>query len=488
MQGLKSFLFENKSIRQTVLKNTFWLTFGNLASRLIRAVLIIYAARALGVAGYGAFSYALSLAGFFAIFADIGLTPLLTRESARNPEKRMQYLSTALGIKFIFIAVSALLILFVAPLFARLEGVRELFYIIVFLFVFDTLRDFFFGYTRGIEKMEIEAGVNIATNVAILALGAGALLLAPSTKLLTMGYTAGSAIGLVAVLVILRKNLQNIFSSFRKELVKPILTEAWPFALAGLLGTIMLNTDMLMLGWLKGADEVGWYSAAQKIVLLIYLIPGYLIVSLFPSLSRLANVDNERFRAIFEKGIKAMFMLAFPFAVGGILLAPRIISLLYGGAYLAATLPFTVLLLTFFLVFPGTLISNAVFAYNRQKLFMGFIALGAITNIIFNFLLIPPYGILGASVATIASQLLANGFNWFMMKRINNFRTLIHLPKIIAAAALMSVFILAASGAGINIVIIIAVAVLVYFAALWLLKEPIIRGLNPLALIGNTIK
>ncbi|KKU16443.1 MAG: Polysaccharide biosynthesis protein, partial [Parcubacteria group bacterium GW2011_GWC1_45_9] len=393
MQGLKSFLFENKSIRQTVLKNTFWLTFGNIISRLIRAVLIIYAARVLGVAGYGVFSYALSLAGFFAIFADIGLTPLLTRESARNPEKRTAYLSTALGIKFIFMAISALLILFIAPLFAKLEGVQELFYIIVFLFAFDTLRDFFFGYTRSIEKMEIEAGVSIITNLAILVLGAGALFLAPSTKLLTMGYTAGSAVGLFAVIFVLRKYLREIFSSFRKELVKPILTEAWPFALAGLLGTIMLNTDMLMLGWLKGASDVGLYSAAQKIILLVYLVPGYLIVSLFPSLSRLANTDNERFRSIFEKAIKAMFLLAFPFAVGGILLAPRIISLVYGEAYSPAALAFTILLLTFFLVFPGTLISNAVFAYNKQKLFMWFIGLGAIANVIFNFLLIPPYGI-----------------------------------------------------------------------------------------------
>lgn len=478
MQGLKSFLFENKSIRQTVLKNTFWLTFGNIISRLIRAVLIIYAARILGVAGYGVFSYALSLAGFFAIFADIGLTPLLTRESARNPEKRTEYLGTALSIKFIFVVISALLILFVAPIFAKLEGARELFYVIIFLFAFDTLRDFFFGYTRSIEKMEIEAGVNVVTNLAILVLGGGALLLAPSTKLLTMGYTAGSAIGLFAVIFVLRNHLRKIFSSFRRELVKPILTEAWPFALAGLLGTIMLNTDMLMLGWLKGADEVGLYSAAQKIVLLVYLFPGYLIVSLFPSLSRLAQADNERFRAIFEKGIKAMFLLAFPLAVGGILLAPLIISFLYGDAYSPAAPAFTILLLTFFLVFPGTLISNAVFAYNRQKLFMGFIGLGALANVVLNYFLIPPYGIFGSAIATIGSQFLANGFNWYMMKRINNFKTLIHLPKIVAATVLMSVFVLVAGKLGINLIITIAAAALVYFAALSLLKEPIIRDLK----------
>jgi len=483
MPGLKSFLFENKSMRQTVLKNTFWLTFGNISSRLIRAALIIYAARVLGVAGYGVFSYALSLAGFFAIFADIGLTPLLTRESARNPAKRQEYLGTALAIKFLFIAVSALIILFVAPFFAKLEGAKTLFPIIVFLFAFDTLRAFFFGYTRSVEKMEIEAGTNILTNLAILVLGGGALLIFPSIKMLTVGYTAGSAVGLIAVLVILRKNLRNIFSSFRKELVKPILTEAWPFALAGLLGTIMLNTDTLMLGWLRGASDVGLYSAAQKIIMLVYLLPGYLIVSLFPALSRLAKVDDERFRAIFEKGIKAMFLLAFPFASGGILLAPQIINLVYGASYLGAAEAFSILLITFFLVFPGTLVSNAVFAYNRQKLFMGFIALGAVANVIFNFLLIPPYGIFGSAIATIISQLLANGFNWFMMKRINDFKTLHHLPRILAGTFAMSIVILALEKFGANTILTIISGGAAYLAALKIIKEPLIEDLNPLAII-----
>ncbi|PIY59464.1 flippase, partial [Candidatus Wolfebacteria bacterium CG_4_10_14_0_8_um_filter_37_11] len=48
-------------------------------SRLIRAAIIIYAARVLGAAEYGIFSYVLSFAGFFTIFADLGVSPLMTR-------------------------------------------------------------------------------------------------------------------------------------------------------------------------------------------------------------------------------------------------------------------------------------------------------------------------------------------------------------------------------------------------------------------------
>ena len=51
--SIKESLFSNRSLRQTVAKNTFWLTAGNVTGRIIKAGLIIYVARVLGAAGYG---------------------------------------------------------------------------------------------------------------------------------------------------------------------------------------------------------------------------------------------------------------------------------------------------------------------------------------------------------------------------------------------------------------------------------------------------
>lgn len=73
LKRIKSFLFENQTVRQTVAKNTFWLTVSNVGGRLLRAVIIIYAARVLGAGEWGAFSYAITLAAF--------LTVLLISES-----------------------------------------------------------------------------------------------------------------------------------------------------------------------------------------------------------------------------------------------------------------------------------------------------------------------------------------------------------------------------------------------------------------------
>jgi len=71
-------------------------------------------------------------------------------------------------------------------------------------------------------------------------------------------------------------------------------------ALLGLLGIIMINTDILMLSFLKSESEVGLYAAANRPVQIFYVIPEILAAALFPITSRLANKDNNKLRAILE--------------------------------------------------------------------------------------------------------------------------------------------------------------------------------------------
>src|SRR3989338_246964 len=101
---LKAFFLHNSSTKQTIVKNFFWLSSSQVGSRLIRAAILIYAIRILGASEYGIFSYVLGVAGFFTIFADMGLSALLTREVAGNHrEKSGIYFSNAFLLKIIFL-------------------------------------------------------------------------------------------------------------------------------------------------------------------------------------------------------------------------------------------------------------------------------------------------------------------------------------------------------------------------------------------------
>jgi O-antigen/teichoic acid export membrane protein len=456
-----------------VLKNTVWLSFGTLFGRTIKAILIIYIARMLGAAGYGVFSYVLNIAALFTIFSDIGISPILTREASRSPENLKRFLSTSLVIKLVLLSLGTLLIVFVGPPLTGLSEAIPLLPLAAVLAVFDGLREFTFSITRAREKMQTESIVNVITNVAVTVLGVLVLVIKPTSQNLLIAYTLGSGAGMTVSFFILRNDFREIFSFFDRTIVKKIIVEAWPFAIGGILGGIMINTDTLMIGWLKQAVDVGFYSAAQRPIQLLYIFPALFSVGLFPTLSRLANTNNERLGIIFEKAIKVSLFVALPMAIGGFVLAAPITVLLFGPEFMPAAAPLALLMLTLIMNFPGSLLGNLIFAYNRQKVFIISVALGAFSNAFFNYLLIPPYGLIGSSVATIIAQILNIGYLLFKAKQINNFRIFPHLHKIIIAVAGMGLLAYFLQSAGTNLFITVAASALFYFVALYWLKEPL---------------
>ncbi|MDE2100209.1 MAG: flippase [Patescibacteria group bacterium] len=475
MGKLKSFFLNNKTASQTVVKNTVWLISSEAVARTLRAAIIIYAARVLGTAGWGVFSYAITLAGFFTIFSDIGINAIINKETSRNPESGDKYISTSLFIKLALIIMSSVLIIFVAPLFTKIAAAKTLFPIITLVLAFDSLRDFGYSVNRAFEKMEREAIVKFTTNISIAGLGFIFLLSNPSPKSLTIAYAIGSGIGAIYILWLLRPHFKNLFKNFSPKLILSILGSAWPFALVGLMSGLMINTDTIMLGWWKTASDLGLYSAAQRPIQLLYVVPSLLSAATFPAFARLAKKDNNRFRIIFEKVLTVSILSAAPLTVGGVILGRQLIGLAFGASYLPASLAFQILCLTLFLTFPAIVITNGIFAYDEQKSFTAFIGLGAIGNVILNLLLIPTWGIEGSAIATVVAQFLAYGYAFFKMKKVNNFQVLTHVKRIAFATIVMCIISLAILHIHANVVINVVISGAAYFIILWLLKEPVMR-------------
>ncbi len=418
MRFILDWLFNNRTVGQTIAKNTFWLFFGQMMSRLLRAVIVIYSARVLGAASWGAFSYALGVAAFLTIFSDIGINALITKEASRNPGLKDRYLSTAFFTKLFLLSVLVIATVVFFPYLTNLKEAAALMPILIFVFAFDTLRDLGSALSRALEKMEIEAGINIFTNAAITILGIIFLVIYKTPESMAVAYAIGSGLGLIAIAYALRHHFRNIFTHFDRQLVRDILQTAWPFGLLGIMGAINLNTDIIMVGWLRSAAEVGYYSAAQKPIQLLYVLPTLLASSVFPVMARLAKVSPLLVKNILEKALAGVILLAVPVVLLGIIFANPIIHLMFGTEYLPAVNTFRILIFTILIVYPSALIGNAVFAFDAHKSFIGFVAVSALGNVLFNFLLIPMFGIEGAAISTLITQIITNFLIWRKMNSI----------------------------------------------------------------------
>ncbi len=138
--NIKTLLFENVGIKQTIFKNTLWLAVAEVISRLLGAVLIIYVARILGTTGFGKFSFALSFVSMFVILSDFGLSDITGREFSKNKENEKEY-SSVLSLK-ILLSAGALILMLIGSFFITPDPAIQK--IVWILSIFILISNFFF--------------------------------------------------------------------------------------------------------------------------------------------------------------------------------------------------------------------------------------------------------------------------------------------------------------------------------------------------------
>lgn len=472
LSRLKNFLFINQTTRQTIVKNTFWLYFGQIGGRLIRAILVIYSARVLGAEGYGIFSFAIGFAALFTILSDLGIDSIVIREVARAKNEEKRIIAAAYYIKLALNAISYLLILSAIP-FAPVAASRILIPLIGLAFIFDALRQFGFAIAKAIEKTEMEAGAYIAYQILTVTLGLTALIIWKTPFALATAYMLGSMLGFLIIALILRRYFWDISKYFNRNIAKQTLADAWPFAFLGLTGIILTNMDTVMLGWFTTPEQIGYYSAAAKPVQLLFMMPAILAVAALPTLSR--KTKDHTGRNATEKLLTAVNLIALPVAVGGFLAPGIVVRLLYGMEYLAAVAPFQILIWIVIFNYPATIMGHAILAHNQQKKTIKFFVAAAIANIVFNYLLIPRWGVTGAATATLLSQIIATAGYYFVLKAVEQVRIFFNIKNGVAATIIMGAGILLLQAIRAPLWIVLLAGIALYVATLVALKEPIIR-------------
>lgn len=475
LEKIKAFLFKNTTAKQTVAKNTFWLSVSNFGGRLIKAIIVIYAARVLGTAGYGVFSYAITLAGFLTLFMDPGINGILIRDASKvDDEERRSIFGTMFAMKVILLLIGIAVIIFVAPLFSTLPGAKVLIPIIALVLALDTLREFFFSLIRAMENMQWEAAIFLLTNVGIVVFGFIFLAYAADARSFSWGYVAGDAVGTIAAMIALRSYFKTIFSHFDPARIMPILKAAWPFALSGALGLLFTNSDILIISWMRTASDVGIYSAAIRIIQTFYLIPGIIQFATLPLLARLAKSDNERFRTALERTLGMVFLASIPLSLGGIVLGTQVMGFIFGAPYAAGGLAFKLLAATLMFDFPASIIINALFAYEHQRSLVVSSALGGVVNVGLDLAFIPFWGIAGSAIATLIAQAVNNGYLWWAMKKVNPFSVMGRLGKVAVASVIMAVGSAIFLMLGMNVIVNVIICTCIYFLVLRIFREPLL--------------
>jgi PST family polysaccharide transporter len=168
---------------------------------------------------------------------------------------------------------------------------------------------------------------------------------------------------------------------------------------------LAFNTiDMLMLGVMSDAHQVGLYSAAYRIMNQV-LFTYYLLTSiLYPRLAR--QNAQQRTQALRPAILLSLIGIGSAFALILAFASREVLLIVFGKQFLAATLLLSVLAWAIPLDFLTSYLSNAYLAWSMEKKVLVCTAVGAGSNVVLNLIWIPRYGATAAAVNTLISYVV----------------------------------------------------------------------------------
>lgn len=198
-----------------------------------------------------------------------------------------------------------------------------------------------------------------------------------------------------------------------------LLRLSFPMFLSGAMGTLMTQTDILMLGLFLSVSDVGIYSIAVKLAMLNGFILSSVNVVVASKYARLHAAENQRhlMRQVARQTSKMIFWATLPIAIVLVVFGANILAL-FGDVFPAGYPTLLVLVIgQFFNAISGS-VAYFLNMTGYQSLYNYIMMAAAAANIGLNLLLIPLYGILGAAIASTAVVLLWNGLClWFIYRR-----------------------------------------------------------------------
>ncbi|MBU1203175.1 flippase [Patescibacteria group bacterium] len=414
---------------QKITANTSFFMTALILQKVLSFVYFTLLARALGVGATGQYFFAISFATMFAVISDLGMSPLLIRETAKENNDTKRWFDQIFTFKLLLALVTVIVIYFLDTIIFYNDAVRNLIYLTTAIIVIDSFTLFFYAYIRGKQSLKWESWGTIIFQVIVIVMGLSLLQFTTDVFiLLTVLLTASLFNMIYSFLILLNKFHVKPAIYFDKGLAKKIIKVALPFALAAIFAKIYAYMDTFLLKIYLGDEEVGFYSIAYKITFALQFIPLAFVAALYPAFTDFFKNDQAKLRQVFSKAFNYLAFISLPISFGIIALAHQIVPYLYTSEFSFSVFPLQVLIASIPFLFINFSLSSFLNASGREKTNTRNLGLVMAFNVILNLFFIPRFGIWGASLASTMSTVLLFSLNLFIVAHIAQLKWRYFLP------------------------------------------------------------
>ncbi len=460
----------SKSIKKNYIYNLIYQIF----IMIIPLITTPYLSRVMGAEKIGIYSYTYSIVTYFILFGSLGISTYAKREIAYvqdNIKQRTKIFWEIFTLKTITILISMVIYFFVFAF----NNEYSIYYIILLLEIFANIFDisWFFQGLEDFKKVVLRNSiVKILLTILIFIVVKNNSDLWKYFVIVTLSTFLGNIsffIGIKKYLCKLEEKLEI------KKHIKPAIMLLLP-QIAIQVYTVL---DKVMLGsMIENKSEVGYYEQASKIVRI-----GLTVVTTIGVVvsTRIANIyskgNTKEIENRIYKSFKFIWLLGFPIMIGFIISANNFVPWFYGDGY--DKVKMLIKLFSPIVIFVG--ISNVIGSQylvptSKQNKYTIAVIVSAIVNVFLNFLLIPKFLSIGATISSVIAEFFGMLIQIiFVRKELNIIKILYSTKKYLISASIMGIVVEIISrqwqSSILNTIIIVLISCFVYGAMLIIIKE-----------------
>ena len=366
-----------------------------------------YACRVIEPDGIGQVNFFSSIIGYISLFTCLGIPMYAVREIARDRNDIVKMNRTAVEILLLHALLSLAGYLIVAVLCLTVPQIK----VDIPLFLILSLTIFFTAigcewFYQGIEDFKYITIRGLVVKVVSVVL----LFIFVKTKDDLIYYGAYTVIGILGGNIFnffrLRKYIHKenlIFSNLNiSRHIKPVL-QVFSF---NVVTSVYLQLNPVLLGFLKGALAVGYFTAATKIMSVVMKLSSCLGVVMMPRTSNLiAEHKEDEFNKLIQKSYDFTIAISLPLTCGLLVAAPYIIKVLCGQEFIPATFASQIIAPIILMVGISNVMGiQVLYPKGKIKTVIRCCLIGAIVDLVLNIILIPFFSYDGTAIAYLGAE------------------------------------------------------------------------------------
>lgn len=397
-----------KTVKEPSLKlNMLMNVLLTVSSMLFPIITFPYVSRVVGAEGIGKVTFVTSVITYFSMFAQLGIPTYGIRACAKvrdNKEELSRVVQEIMIINIVTCMIAYVALGISLAVVPRFAAEKTLFLIIGTTILLNTV-----GMEWLYKGLEQYTYITIRSLIfKVIALVALFVLVHKEEDYLIYGA--------ISIFAVAASNVMNFFNARKYVSFRPVgnynitrhLKMVFVFFAMSVATTIYTNLDNVMLGFMKDDIEVGYYTAAVKIKLVLVSVVTSVSTVLLPRASYYVDKGLiDEFLNITKRAMYFVVLIAVPFVVYFIIYAREGILLLSGEGFEPAVAAMQVIMPTLLFIGVTNILGiQMMVPLGKENIVLYSTICGAVVDLIVNIIAIPQYGAAGAALGTTIAELV----------------------------------------------------------------------------------